>query len=884
MKGIAMLQEFLTRLRFFMSHNRPGDLDDELQFHIEQSTQANIAAGMTPEEARRQAGIVFGGVERTREQCYEQRPGWLLETVLQDIRHALRWLRRNPTFTVAVVATLAFGIGATTAIFSVVDSLLLRPLPYPNSQRIVRIWNTFSPRGMTEIPASEPEFLEYRQSQSFAHVAGFSLGTLTLTGTGDPLRLVASWGTADFFSVLGTQPFLGRVFATEEQQSGHSQVVVLSYKLWQSRFGSNPEIIGKSILLNGESCVVVGVMPRNFRFPSEDVDIWQRLPISPASSNLGNHYLNLVGDLKSHATLDQARSEMETSLARIEKEYPSYYSGAAGIGISLIPLREQMTGNVRPTLWVLVGAVAFMLLIACTNVSNLLLAKAEGRKKDIATRTALGATRWRIIRQVLIENLLLFLASGTVGVLLAFFCLKMLPLTESLNAAQFGGVALNLRALTFAAIICLLTGLLFGLAPALKVSHSDFNETLKTSGRNSMGSRHGTRTRSLLVISEIAFSLVLLTGAALMLGSLVRLLRVRLGFDPENVVTMRVSLPEARYPLGRAANFYKQLQEQVRGLPGVEAVAIANQLPMSDVAANSSFDVEGRPLGTDVNVADSQIISPDYFRAMGIQLVGGRLFSEQDSATPPSSLIVNQTMARNTWPGENPVSKRIRLKPNASWLSVIGIVTDIKNRGSNLATEPEMYFVYTDQSFGLWADLRSMTLVVRTPSEPQQIVRAVRAELKKLDQDLPVYKVQTAEQIVSASVSHTRFPAFMLSAFACLALLLAAVGIYGVLAYTVEQSKHDIGVRIALGAQRTQILRLFLVQGLKWATLGGSAGVLAAFMLVRFMRGMLFGVGPYDSRTFISVPTMLVVVVLMACYLPALRATKVDPMAVMRSE
>jgi predicted permease len=879
-----MLREILTRLRFFMSRKRPVDLDDELQFHLEQSTQTNIAAGMTPEEARRQAGIAFGGVERTREQCYEQRPGRLLEAVLQDVRYARRWLGRSPVFTIAVITTLALGIGATTAVFSVVDALLLRPLPYPNSGQIVRIWNTFSPRGMNEIPLSEPEFLEYRQSQSFAHVAGFSLGTVTLTGTGDPLRLVASWGTSELFSVLGTEPFLGRVFSTQEQQTGHTQAVVLSYRIWQNRFGSNPEIAGKSVLLNGESCVIIGVMPRNFKFPSEDVDVWQPLPILPVSSNLGNHYLNLVGDLNPQATLDQARAEMKTILVRIEQKYPSYYSGAAGIGVGLIPLREQMTGNVRATLLVLMGAVGFMLLIACTNVSNLLLAKAEDRKKEIATRTALGASRWRIIRQVLIENLLLFLAGGTVGLVLAFFCLKMLPLGDSLNVAQFGGVALNLRVLAFATIVCLFTGLLFGLVPALKASHFDFNDTLKTSGRNSMGSRHGTRTRSLLVISEIAFSLVLLAGAGLMIGSLVRLLGVTLGFEPKNVVTMRLSLPEARYPLSRTATFYKQLQEQVRSLPGVEAVAIANQLPLSDVAANSSFDVEGRPSGTDINVADSQIISPDYFRAMGIVLVRGRFLREADTKPTPTSVIVNQTLARKVWPGENPIGKRIRLKAEAPWLSVIGVVTDIKNHGSNVATKPEIYFLHTDQPSGLWADFRSMTLVVRTASEPQQIVGAVRGELKNLDPDLPVYKVQTLDQIVSASVSQTRFPALVLSVFAGLALLLAAVGVYGVLAYAVEQSKHEIGVRMALGAPRAQILRLFLAQGVKWAMLGGSAGLLAAFMLVRFMRSMLFEVGPYDPRIFGSGAAMLSIVVLMACYLPALRATKIDPMAAVRSE
>jgi predicted permease len=879
-----VLGEFLTRLRFFISRERPVDLDEELQFQLDQSTQTNIAAGMTPEEARRQARIAFGGVERTREQCYEQRPGRLLEAVLQDVRYALRWLGRNPIFTIAVITTLALGIGATTAVFSVVDSVLLRPFPYPNSERVVRIWNTFPPRGMNEIPLSEPEFLEYRQNRSLAHVAGFSLGTETLTGTGDPLRLVASWGTSEFFSVLGTEPMLGRVFSTQEQLAGHTQVVVLSYKLWQNQFGSCPEIVGKSVLLNGESCVVVGVMPSNFKFPSEDVDVWQPLPIPPASSNLGNHYLNLVGDLKPQATLDQARAEMKTILVRTQGKYPSYYNGAAGIGVGLIPLREQMTGNVRATLLVLMGAVGFMLLIACTNVSNLLLAKAEDRRKEIATRTALGASRWRIIRQVLIENLLLFLASGTAGLLLAFFCLKILPLGDTLNVAQFGGVALNLRVLAFATVVCLFTGLSFGLIPALKASHSDFNDTLKASGRNSMGSRYGTRNGGLLVISEIAFSLVLLAGAGLMIGSLVRLLGVTIGFDPKNIITMRLSLPEARYSLGRTATFYKQLQEQLRSLPGVEAVAIANQLPMSDAAANSSFEVEGRSAGTDINVADSQIISPDYFRAMGIPLLRGRFLSDADTIPIPTSVMVNQTLARKVWPGENPIGKRIRFRSDAPWLSVIGVVTDIKNHGSNVATKPEVYFLHTSQPSGLWADFRSMTLIVRTAGEPQQIVGAIRGEVKSLDPDLPVYKVQTLDQIVSTSVSQTRFPTLVLSIFAGLALLLAAVGVYGILAYTVEQRKHEIGVRMALGAPQAQILRLFLGQGVKWAILGGGAGLLIAFILVHFMRSMLFEVGPYDPRIFGSGAAILAIVVLMACYFPARRATKIDPMAAARSE
>ncbi|HUD56924.1 MAG TPA: ABC transporter permease [Terracidiphilus sp.] len=796
---------------------------------------------MSPEEAHYAARRAFGNATLIREQTHEAW-GWArLECFAKDVRYALRQLGKNLGFTAICILTLALGIGATTAIFSVMDSLLLRPLPYPNASRVLRIWNTFAPRGMMEIPVSEPEFNEYRQCQSFAHLAGFSVGTLTLTGSGDPLHVAASWGTSDFFSVMETEPLLGRVFTADELLQGHAQVAVLSYRLWQNHFGSNRDIIGRSILLNGQNCTVVGVMPQTFNFPSKDVDVWQPLPIAPASDKIGNHYLNLVADLKPQTTLNQARSEMATVLDRILHKYPKYYGGAAGLIVSLIPLRQQMVGNLRPTVLVLMGGVGVMLLIACTNVASLLLARGEDRKREIATRTALGATRLRILYQVLVENLLLFSAGGALGLLLALACIKTLSAADYLNVAETGG-------------------------------------------RDATGSHHRTRTRSLLMMTEIAFSLVLLTGAGLMMGSLRNLLGVSLGFNPENVITMRVSLPEARYSIPRTAAFYHQLQDRVRGLPGVEAVATVNQLPMTDVTANASFDVEGRPSNTDINVADTQIISPDYFRAMGISLMRGRFLKAEEAKLPPASVIVNQTLARKVWPGTDPIGKRIRLGPGYPWLSVVGVVADIKNHGSNVATKPEIYFLLTDQPFQIWVDLRSMTLVVRTAADPEQIVGAIHGQLKSIDPGLPIYKVATLRQVVSSSMAQTRFPALTLSLFACTALLLAAIGIYGVLSYTVAQSRHDIGVRMALGAQQGQILRFFLGQGVKWAALGGCAGLGAALPLVRFMRSMLFQIGPYDPRILLAVTAALSVVVLMACFIPAARATKVDPIAAIRGE
>ncbi len=871
-------------MRWWQFKKRTADLERELQSDLDLEEEEQREGGLSSQEAHYAARRAFGNAALIREQTHEVW-GWApIERFWQDVRFALRQLGRNPGFTAISILTLALGIGATTAIFSVVDSLLIRALPYPNAPHIVRVWNTFAPRGMMEIPFSEPEFLEYRQSQSFAHVAGFSFGAITLTGSGDPLHLAASWGTSDFFAVMGTDPLLGRVFTADELLQGHAQVAVLSYRLWQSRFGSNPDIIGKSILLNAKNCTIVGVMPPGFNFPSNDVDVWLPLPVAPASNQIGNHYLNLVADLKPQTTLNHARSEMVAILDRIMHKYPKYYAGAAGIGVSLVPLRQQMVGNLRPTVLVLMGGVGVMLLIACTNVASLLLARGEDRKREIATRAALGATRLRILNQALIENLLLFAAGGALGILFAMACIKALSASDYLHVAETGGVTLDLRVLSFAASVSLMTGLLFGLIPALRASHSNFNDALKTGGRDAMGNPHRTRTRSLLVMTEIAFSLVLLTGAGLMIGSLRNLLGVNLGFNPQNVITMKVSLPEARYSIARTVAFYRQLQDRVRSLPGVEAVAIVNQLPLSDVTGNASFDVEGRPSNTDINVADTQIISPDYFRTMGVSLMRGRLLNDEDARLPPASVIVNQTLARKVWPGTDPVGKRIRLGPDYPWLAVTGVVADIKNHGSNVATKPELYILLTDQPLQMWVDLRAMTLVVRTSSEPGHMVSAIREQVKQLDSDLPIYKVSTLEELVSSSISQISFPALTLSMFACAALLLAAIGVYGVLAYTVAQSRHEIGVRMALGAQRGQVLRFFLGQGVKWATAGGCAGLVAALLLVRLMRSMLFQIGPYDPRNFLVVTAVLCSVVLLACIVPALRATQVDPMRALRSE
>ena len=871
-------------MKWWQIRRKNADLERELHSDLELEEEEQRERGLPGEEARYAARRAVGNVTLIKEQTRETW-GWAaIERLGQDVRHALRQFRKKPGFALACMITLALGIGATTTIYSIMDALLLRPLPYPNSPRVVHLWGIFPPRGMTEIPASEPEFLEYRRGLSFAHFAGFSTGAVNVTGAGDPLRVDASWTTPEFFEVLGVNAWLGRVFTADEFEADRSHVAVLSYRIWQSRFSSSPNIVGKSILLNGRSRTVVGVMPRDFGFPARDVDVWQPLPIAAASANLGNHYLSLIGELKPQVTLQQAGAEVAAIFARIERQYPAYYGGATGLGVGLVPLRQQMVGNLRPTVLVLMAGVGFMLLIACANVASLLLARGEDRRQEIAARVALGASRGRILNHVLIENLLLFLGGGVLGLVLAFTCLKVVSAGDYLNVTQMGGVELDFRVLAFTAIVSLGTGLFFSSIPALKASRADVGDVLKAGGRDAMGSRHQTRTRGLLVVTEIAVSLMLLAGAGLMIGSLVKLLDVNLGFNPESVVTMRLSLPQTRYSLTQAAAFYRDLQDRIRNLPAVQSVAIVNQLPMSEIAANASFDVEGRSANTDVDVADTRIVSADYFHVMGISLVRGRFFTGQDGAVPHPLVVVNQALAVKVWPGEDALAKRIRLRSDAPWLSVIGIVADTRNHGSNAPAKPEIYFLDTDQPFGLWADFRSMNLVIRAAIGPQQIVRPVRSLLKQMDPELPIYKVSTLEQVVSSSIAPTRFPALVLSMFGAIALILSAVGVYGVLAYTVAQRRHEIGVRIALGARNGQILGFFLAQGARWAIVGGCIGVIAALTLVRFMQSMLFQVSAYDPRVFLAATMVLWVAVLLASLLPALRAAGEDPLAALKSE
>ncbi|MDQ3918701.1 MAG: ABC transporter permease [Acidobacteriota bacterium] len=862
------------------------ELEKELSFHLDEHTSDLIAQGHSPEEARRRARLALGGPEQVKEMCRDARGTRWLGDLLQDLRYGARTLRRNPVFTLVAALTLALGTGVNTAIFSVVNSVLLRPLPYKDSERIVRIWNAFPPRGLTRISLSEPEFLEYRsQSRSFEHVAAFATGALNLTGSGEPEQLKATWASAELFPALGSAPSEGRTFSAEEDRVGHNAVVVISHRLWQRRFGADPLLVGKAITLNGRSRAVIGVMPPGFNFPTEDVDLWVPLAVEPASNDLGNHYLEVIARLRPGVTLEQGRAEMGVIMNRIWEKYPEYYKDAAGSRVDIIPLHEQIVGGVRPALLVLLGGAGFMLLIACANIANLLLARAGARHKEIAVRAALGASRPRVIRQLLTESLLLFSLGGALGLLLALWGVRALVLGSPLDIPRMSEVGIDGWVLAVTTLTSLATGIFFGLAPALQLSRLDLNEVLKEGGRSMTEGASRRRTRSLLIVSEVALSVVLLVGAGLMIRSFLRLLDVRLGFDPDHTLTMQVSLPPSRYTEPRdVAGFYRQLLERIKVLPGVQTAAAVSQPPMAEERANASFEAEGRSFEAASAIADFSRVSPDYFRAIGLPLTQGRPFTETDGQGAPQAVVINQTMARKFWPGEDAVGKRLRLRADAPWLTVVGVAADVKNRGLSAETKPEMFFPHSDQSFGLGPPSLAMTIVVRTASDPLQLVGPVREQVRAMDKDLPVFKVQTMEQMVAASVSRTRFTMTLLSLFAGVALLLAAVGVYGVMSYGVAQRTHEIGIRKALGARRRDITVLFMRQGLTLALTGLGLGLLASFALTRLMRGLLYGVTASDPETFVSVSLLLTGAALLACYLPVRKATRVDPMVALRAE
>lgn len=816
-----------------------------------------------------------------------------MENLLKDLRFGVRMLLKKPGFTAIAIITLALGIGANTAIFSVVNAVLLRPLPYAEPERLVAIWESDLRRPEGRSSIAYPNFFDFRaQSKSYERMASYHLNDTALTGIPTPVHLQSAIVSAELFSLLGTKPQLGRWFLPEEEKPNPTgRAAVISNRLWQRQFSADPNIIGRAVTLNGKTFSIVGVMPVGFQFPldAEPTEVWVTSAIEAEKSNpkedaiteeRGAHFLAAIGRLKPNVTLEQAQAELSLIAANLSKQYPDTNAHA---GARVIPYHNDLVTDYREALWIILGAVGCVLLIACANVANLLLARASARYKEIAVRASLGANRWRIIRQLLTESLVLSLSGGTLGLILAWWGTEVLVKLIPEDLPRLSEISLDPWVFGFTLLISAVTGIVFGLAPALQASKIELTEAMKEGGRGMGGGR--TRLRSSLVIAEIAIALVLLVGAGLLLQTFRKLQQVDLGFDIHNVLTASVELPDARYPKQeQIAEFYKRLQEKLNALPGVETVSAITPQPLSGDNMSISFEVEGRniPKGEHPS-AQFRTIGLDYFNTMKIALIAGREFTARDDLKAPGVVIVNESFVKKHFPNESPLGKHI--KPGISidgptqWREIVGVVRDVKHRQSlSRAYEPEYYLPHAQMP------LNNLNLMLRTTNDPRSLAGAIQKEVQALDKDIPVYRIKTLEQFLGLAVSKPKFNAILLALFAGLALLLTAIGLYGVMAYSVVQRTQEIGVRIALGAQTGDVMKMVLRHGLTLTATGLGIGLVTAFVLTRLMKSLLFGISAADPVTFAVIALLLAGVALLACYFPARRATKVDPMIALRYE
>jgi putative ABC transport system permease protein len=802
-----------------------------------------------------------------------------METLLRDIRYGIRSLLKRPGFTAIALIALALGIGANTAIFSLVNAVLLRPLPFAEPDRLVWMWGNIR-NGSNRASVSPLDFLDYRkQNTTFEEFAAtFSVPVhLNLTGNGEPERLTAAGVTGNYFQTLGATPALGRTFLLENEKPGSDQVAVLSYGFWQKRFGGDPGIVNKTITLDGRTCQVLGVMPQDFSFP-QSAELWVPInfDISPGMKQRKAHFMRPIGKLKSGVTLAQAQADTDVIARRLEEQYPDSNSGWA---LRLVSLREQLVGNTRPTLFILFGAVGFVLLIACANVANLLLVRAAGRQKEIALRTALGAGRFRIVRQMITESVLLALSGGALGTLLAIWGADLLVTMSAGSIPPTAHVRIDATVLGFTLLISLLTGVLFGLAPALRTMKLNLSESLKEGGRTPGEGAQRNRTRSVLVILESAVAVVLLISAGLLIRSLIELQNISPGFDAHNVLTMRVDLPREKYATPeKTGNFFSQLESRLGGLPGVENVGLVSELPLSGQPNDVPYTVEGRPPVSIDQAFDDDFrrVNRQYFGALRIPFLRGRNFTEQEVRQSAKVIIISELLAKQVFPNEEPIGKRLILAMGNQVFEIIGIVGDIRHRALESQPAPAMYLPTYETPW--------MNLVIRTKGDPTSLSAAVRKEVQGIDPDQPVADVKTMEQWLDTAVAAPRYRTALLGLFALVALVLASTGIYGVMSYSVTQRTHEIGVRMALGAQQVDVLKLVVRQGMTLVVVGVGVGLVGAIALTRVMSTLLFGVTAKDPLTFVAVAALLTLVAFVACYLPARRATKVDPLVALRYE
>jgi len=859
----------------------PDDVAEELRQHLDDQYRELRAAGASHDDALR---AMADDVNAVRSRRSRLRP----ELIAADVRYAFRTLRRNPGFAIVVLLTLALGIGANAAIFSVVNGVLLRPLPFRDADRLMVIWGDLKRPGLNDIPASAGEYVDYRdRSHAFEQVSAYDTVGFNLTGGGEPERVEGAVVTTTFFSLLGASAQAGRTFVAGEDQPGRDDVVVLSHSLWTRRFSANPAIVGQTIPVDGRPTQVVGVMPAAFQFPDRSIEIWKPFLLDAealSDNNRGSHGYTALARLKAGISRQQAQADLNAVTAAFKADHPGNYRN--GFGATLRPLQEEIVGDTGRPLMVLLGAVAVVLLIACANVANLLLARAASRRKEIALRTALGASRGRLVRQLMTESVLVSAVGGLIGLGLAAWGVDLLIASAPDSIPRIQEVGVDARVVGFTALVSLATGLLFGLVPALRASRAPLNDALKEGGRAGGGGVHGFAGRA-LVVSEVALSLVLLIAAGLLIHSFTRLQDVAPGFDSSRLLTFRLSLPESRYTtFQKGQSFFDEFFTGLRRRPGVRGVAAINALPFSGFGGSRSFHIEGREEKRPEDQTEEQlrIVTDGYFAAMGIPIVTGREFTERDALNQPRVAVVNDAMAKKHWPHESPIGKRVSFSTNEPhWYEIVGVAGNIKHRALEAVDRPELYVPYRQPLFAGWT-VRPMYVIARTSADPASIVAIARHEIARVDPDQPISDVRTMDERIGRSLSSRRFSMVLLALFAGLALTLAAVGIYGIVAYSVTERTHEIGVRVALGAQRRDVMAMVVGQGMTMTIVGTAIGVAASAALARLMSSLLFGVSAVDPVTFVAIPLLLIAVALAACYVPARRAMRVDPLETLRSE
>jgi putative ABC transport system permease protein len=862
-----------------------ADLDRDIREHIERETEDNIARGMSPEEARHAALRKFGNLTQVREQTWEVWSIVWFDQLLEDVRFGLRMLRKNPGVTAAAALTLALGIGANTYIFSQVDAMLLRPFEFSHADRTVALWERLPASSVDRNELAPANFLDWQAANHvFDHMAAQSWWDANLGGVDRPEHLHGFLVTPDFFAALEAQPMLGRTFLPEEGTPGKGRVAMLSYGLWQDRFTADPSIVGKPVLLNGVDYTVAGVMGPSFNYPA-GTQVWGALAFTPQeAANRRSHYLHGVGHLRAGVSIERAQAEMSAIASRLAQQHPQDNTGR---DVHVLPLIESEVGQIRPPMVVLLVAVGVVLLIACANISNLMLARVSRRQREMAVRVALGASRMRLIRQSLVESMLLGLLGGGLGVLLAYVCLKAqvirVPLEFARMVPGWDKVAINAPVLLFTTAISLGTALIFGFLPALRASRPNVNDNLKESALSAGSGRRRGLLRKALIVSEVGLSVLLLTIAGLMMQTFVRLERVSPGFDADRLLTMLITLPDAKYPTDRkAAAFYEQLVERVQNLPGVTDAAVANTIPFSGANSTATIRIEGRPEPKpgDEPEANYRSVSNSYFQALHVRTLRGRGFTSENSAEGQPVVAVNEAFAARYWPGEDPVGKHMRLSgplESHPWRTVVAVVANVRNQ-PDVPAPPEMYFPLRQET------QKAMALVVRTSTDPRSLENAIRARVASLDRDLPVFDVMTMADLRSVSITAQRIGGTLMTVFAGLALVLAGMGLFSVIACAVSDRTHEIGIRLALGAKPQEVGRLIVGQGMVLALIGLATGLPLALAMGRAIAGLLYGVAPDDFATFAGVAVVLAGVSWAACYIPARRAMRLNPTVALRYE